>query len=94
VVRGVEGSDAHQRGRHEAEEIGARCRAVQGRAMRGWDARGRESRGRSGDVGSDRWRWQGERTRGVGQLGTWGSVGRLDHWVQVMDLWSITLGDE
>jgi hypothetical protein len=23
-----------------------------------------------------------------------GSVGWLDHWVQVMDPWSITLGDE
>jgi hypothetical protein len=30
----------------------------------------------------------------VCRLGAWGSVGRLDCWVQMMNLCSITLGDE
>jgi hypothetical protein len=31
---------------------------------------------------------------GVGRLGARGSIGQLDHWVQVMYLLSITLDDE
>jgi hypothetical protein len=69
-----------------------RCRVGShrvGRAMQGWVTWDRESRCRSGSVGSDGW-------RGVGQVGGVDvrRVGRLDCWVQVMDLWSITLGDE
>jgi hypothetical protein len=40
----------------------------------------------------------GRRGVGTGSMGSMqgaqGLVGRLDRWVQVMDLWSITLGDE
>jgi hypothetical protein len=43
VVRGVAGSSARRRGRHRAEEAGARCWAVRGRAAQGWDAWGQES---------------------------------------------------
>jgi hypothetical protein len=32
--------------------------------------------------------------RGVMRVGSAGSVSRLARWVQVMDLWSITQGDE
>jgi hypothetical protein len=53
---------------------------VQGRADgTGWVSR-------AGGVGTRRMRARGG--RGVG------SVNLLDHWVQVIDLWSITLGDE
>jgi hypothetical protein len=45
------------------------------------------ARGRAGGVGTTD-------ARGVGRLGVRGSVDRLDRWVQVMDLWSITLGDK
>jgi hypothetical protein len=43
------------------------------------------ARGRTGGVG-------GVSAR-VGSVG-WACGVQLDHWVQVMDLWSITLGDE
>jgi hypothetical protein len=61
---------------------------------------GRESwcRCRSGSMGSGGWHGVGRvgraDTRTVDQLSAWGSVDRLDHWIQVMNLWSITLGDE
>jgi hypothetical protein len=48
---------------------------------------------RSGGAGSDGWRGQAGRARGR-SVGARGSVGRLDRWVQVMELWSITLDDE
>jgi hypothetical protein len=69
-------------------------RVVFGRATRGWAARCR-----SGSMGSGGWCRAGGRagranTRGVGRLSARGSVDRLDRWVQMMDLWSITLGDE
>jgi hypothetical protein len=63
--------------------------------MSGVRSRGvdRAARGRTGGAGSDGWCGRGGRARGVDWLGAWGSIGRLDRWVQVMDLWSITLGD-
>jgi hypothetical protein len=69
-------------------------RVVFGRATRGWAARCR-----SGSMGLGGWCRAGGRagranTRGVGRLSARGSVDRLDRWVQMMDLWSITLGDE
>jgi hypothetical protein len=64
-------------------------RATVGRAGK-WDARGRMSGagsvGQMGGAHGD----AGVRAR----EGTPGSVGRLDRWVQVIDLWSIILGDE
>jgi hypothetical protein len=86
AARGVAGSSAHRRGRCGVEEVGARCRAGRGLAVRGWDAWDKESWGRSGGVRSDGWRGRSRRARGVGQLGAWGLIGRLDRWVQVMDL--------
>jgi hypothetical protein len=79
VARGIAGSGAHRWRRRGAEEARARCR---------------ESRGRSGSAGSNGWPGRGGRARGVGWLDARGSVGRLDRSVQVMDLCSITLGNE
>jgi hypothetical protein len=74
-----------------------------GRATRGWAVWGRSGDAGLGDAVSVGQHGVGRvarggrgraNTRGVGRLSMWGSVDRLDRWVQMMDLWSITLGDE
>jgi hypothetical protein len=72
AARGIAGSGAHWRGRREAEEAWARCRAVRGRTAWDWDARGQESRGRLGGTRPDRWCGRGGRAGfgwSVGPLG-------------------------
>jgi hypothetical protein len=49
--------------------------------------------GSVGQCGVERVAWAG-RARGVGWLDARGLVGRLDRSIQVMDLCSITLGNE
>jgi hypothetical protein len=53
----------------------------------GWREVGWVAWGRMGGMGE-------AGTRRVGRLSARDSIGRLDRWVQVMDLWSITLCDE
>jgi hypothetical protein len=101
AAQGVAGSDARRWGRRGAEEVGEAGGVRSGDAgLGGMGSVGRRGVARRG-VGRAAWGRAGgagrsgrANTRGVGRLSVWGSVDRLDRWVQMMDLWSITLGDE
>jgi hypothetical protein len=76
---------------------------VGGEGLNGWEggratvgpAGKRDARGRMSGAGSVGQMGGAHGDAGVrAREGTPGSVGRLDRWVQVIDLWSIILGDE
>jgi hypothetical protein len=76
---------------------------VGGKGLNGWEggratvgrAGKRDARGRMSGAGSVGQMGGAHGDAGVrAREGTPGSVGRLDRWVQVIDLWSIILGDE
>jgi hypothetical protein len=76
VLAGGGGVGRRRQGRDVGQcEVGQRGVGMSGVRSREVD---RAARGRTGDAGSDGWHGRGAHTRG--------SVGRLDHWVQVMDL--------